>query len=1018
MMMKQITLFIVLVLLFPAVLMSKPVDKDTARQKALSFVVERWPSMARGSAGGGMGRGLQSSAVERSLTLALSCEGYHVFNVARDWQSQASGGGFVIVSGDDRIADILGYSDSGTFSTQDMPDNVRAWLQGYADQIAWMRANDADGGPQAARAASGVTAKSPIAPLIKTKWNQGSPIEGGYIYNTMCPEIDGKRCHAGCVPTAGAQLMYYYQHPKDSIGEIPGYESDLAVTSKPLPATRLKWELMKTEYTKDDEGTESAEAVAELMLYCGYMAQASYGLSGTGASSGTMARGMAEHFGYDANTIKGVSRISYTVSDWDALIYGELQQGRPVLYGGSSDKSGHAFICDGYDGNGLYHFNWGWGGGYDGYFTLQATNPYTVNRMDDYGYIFSQSALIGLQPDTGMIPDDPSANDEPAEEPVTEGILATVSNLRVEGTVIIMRGSNNNDVACGFGFGIAELMSDGTLMPVDTSYVYYKNTILAPNYGFSNIRYDLANCNLTEGQHTIVAICKLNDGDGTWQRCKYTSSYFQVDVAADGIMAIVAHPIESIRVERFEVVSPCMPFTAQNVAVRVTNEGDFYEKGLAIYLGTEESVGNYAAYKKVAIAPGNTKEYTFSVDKRDDDYKSVLAPGDYVLRLCVYGRTETVLAQTSMKIEQSLELDSIELTGNRLIQSVQPIVAKVRSRAGDYTKPLYLFASQTDAMGECVYKAGAAIEGGQTGDVVFYFAPKTEGEWNLWVAADEEGKDVIGHQTVTFVSLNKTLVVNGCKFANVRHNVVLSVDNPGGEYSETLSLFASTTDEKGSRKSYKQAVFKANDTSEATFTFTPREAGKWNVWLCSDWKGENVVAQTEIVIRESPEGRVKMKEVAAGVTYKADSVCINVTMENIGDVTNYRELFARLIEADTIITRYYSDPITIEPGQTGSTAVKFGNLQKGRQYTVRYFYFIDCAGTYITTMGSQDVMLPEGPHGDVNGDGKVDVADIASIIDVMAGSAGDSPASADVNGDGIVDVADIAVVIDLMADGK
>ena len=1004
--MKQKTVILVLVLVAlalgstpTAVLMANPVGKDDARQKALSFISERWPAMARGA--------------QQDLTLALTNESYHVFNVGGDLQS-LDGGGFVIVSGDDCTDEILGYTDSGTFNAQDMPENLRAWLQGYADQIAWTKANSIGTPPVSARATTYRAPKSSIDPLIKTKWNQGSSTEGGYIYNTMCPEIDGKRCLTGCVPTAGAQVMYYYQHPKGSTGEVPGYESDLAATANPLPPTTFKWDMMKTEYTKNDEGTDSAKAVAELMAYCGYVAKTNYGLDGSGASSFTMALGMAEHFGYDAYTLKSVSRTNYKVSDWEAIIYDELQQGRPVIYSGSSVNSGHTFICDGYDGEGLYHFNWGWGGSYNGYFTLQATNPYGIARMDNYGYIFYQSAVIGIQPNTGIVPEDPSMNDESEPEPEPDGIVAVVSNLRVEGTAIIMRGSNTYDEEYCFGFGIAELMSDGTLIPVDTTYARYDRTTLKPGYGFPNLKYDLTLCNLTEGEHTIVAISKLY-GDDTWRQCTPSRRFYQVSVDADSIKDIVMHPIEQIMVNRFEVVSPRMPYTSQNVALSITNEGDFYEKGLAIYLGTEDNVGDYAAYKKVAIAPGNTKEYSFSVNKYDDDGNSLLSPGDYVLRLCVYGYTETVFAETSMKIEQNLELASIELTGNRLIQSIQPIVAKVKSNAGDYTKPLYMFASQTDVMGECVYMAGAAIEGGQTGDVVFYFAPQTEGEWNIWVATDELGTDVIGHKTVTFESLKvKSFEVKGCQFANVKHKAELIMDNPGGEYSGRMYLFASMTNEKGSYTSSKETTFKANGSTTETFTFTPKSSGDWHVWLCTDWKGEDVVTQTDVHVYESPEGRVRLQEVSSGVAYTADSVIIDVTMKNVGDITNYRELFARILEGDSVISWYYGDPVTIEPGQEGRSAVKFGKLEKGKVYTVRYFYFYDCAGSYIVNLGTQEVSLPEGLRGDINGDSIVDVADIATVIDIMAGN-GQGPSSADVNGDGVVDVADIADIIDIMA---
>ena len=930
----------------------------------------------------------------------------YIFNIADN-------GGFVIVAGDDQATPVLGYSLQGSYDEASLPDNFRFWIEQTAAEIEAIGHSPLNIGQSPLN-----THHAAIAPLIETKWNQGSSVEGGAIYNTMCPMIDGKRCLTGCVPTAGAQVMYYYQHPKEQTLTVPGYESAIAETANPLPPTTFKWDLMKKVYRYGDDNVsgDSIQAVSELMLYCGYAAMTSYGLDGSAASSWVMANNMAEYFDYDPYTLKSVSRITYTVGEWDALIYNEIQQGRPVICSGNSDTSGHAFICDGYDGEGFYHFNWGWGGSSNGYFTLQATNP-NLSNPESVGYIFNQSAVIGLQPNTGIVPDNIPFEDEPETAAEPDGIVATASNLRVEGTSIIMGIYNHNEGTHAFGFGIAELKDDGTFTPIDTSYVFYNRYDLDTNWGFSSVTFNLSNYHLTTGNHLIVPLCQLK-GESEWKRCKPARCYFSVDVADNGSMNIVAHPIKKIKVNRFEVVSPGIPYTPQRVIVSLTNEGDFYEEYATVYLGSTEYIGDYVAFRKVAINPGNTKEFELSVNKWDDKGNSLLEPGEYVLRLCPYNQTETVLASTIMTIACNLELTDIELRGNRLIQSVQPIVAKVKSTENDYTLPLYLFASQTDEMGPCVNIAGSAIEGGQTGDVIFHFAPKTEGEWNLWVATDEEGKNIIGHKTVSFGSLKVTsLEVTGCKVEQVKQSVAVAIDNPGGEYTGWFYLFASQTDEKGSRKSNKEVVLHPEGITTAELSFKPTSPGDWNLWLCSDWKGEDVWAQTVVHIDEAPEGKVTLQVDSTSLSFQGDTVFFSATLKNISDVPNYRELYAALsvvtAEGKTKIEGRYGEPFTIMPGETGETTMTFANIEEGKEYVLDYYYFGYCAKNIIWTLGSESFSLPhnETPQGDANGDGETNMNDILFIINLINGNGnGDG----DVNGDGVVDISDIITIISSM----
>ena len=294
----------------------------------------------------------------------------------------ADGGGFVIVSGDDRTEPILGYSDKGEFRTDNMPDNVRNWIEGYVEQI---KALD-DGGATPMVRARTRSAQPAIEPLITTTWNQFEP------YNLRCPN----GYPTGCVATALAQVMNYYKWPITSTA-IPKYTTGSGILMPELPATSFRWDLMKDDYF-GNETDESAEAVAELMLYAGQANVMNYNAGGSGAF--IHEQNMIDYFGYSKN-MQVLSASVYTTAEWDEIIYHELECKRPVLYSGQSSGGGHQFICDGFDGNGLFHINWGWGGSSDGFFILSVANPKSKGAgggSGSDGYSNGQNAVIGFQP--------------------------------------------------------------------------------------------------------------------------------------------------------------------------------------------------------------------------------------------------------------------------------------------------------------------------------------------------------------------------------------------------------------------------------------------------------------------------------------------------------------------------------------------------------------------------------------------------------------------------------------------
>lgn len=351
-------LTVVVLLMMPVLLMANPVGKDEARQKAMSFISERRPAMARGT------------QLEQNLKVELSNESYHVFNLG-------SNDGFVIVSGDDCADDILGYADNGTFDAENMPDNLKAWLQGYAEQIALLKAGSAKVSKSRA-ATRGSESWSKISPLLKSKWNQNDP------YNRQVPKWwNGTECVTGCVATAMAQVMYYWYQKENFKAELkentPQYtwhNGSKNTTLDALSATEtFDWANMTNEYSSSST-TAQQDAVAELMHYCGRSVKMKYGLSGLGGSSANptlIAPALTDNFGY--KSAQFLHRHSYSYEDWQTVVYTDLAAGRPVLYGGGSRGGFHRFVCDGYDEDDYFHFNWGWGGTSDGYYKMELCNP-------------------------------------------------------------------------------------------------------------------------------------------------------------------------------------------------------------------------------------------------------------------------------------------------------------------------------------------------------------------------------------------------------------------------------------------------------------------------------------------------------------------------------------------------------------------------------------------------------------------------------------------------------------------
>ena len=368
------SLLLLVAILVSAMTFAGKVSEQQALQKARQFMQDKR---------------FETKALTRAQMGNGQVSPFYVFNVENN-------GGFVIVSGDDRTDDIIGYADKGHLSLENMPDNLKCWLDGYKAQIKLLNESKATSTRRMTRAA-----KAAVAPLIQSKWDQDDPY---YIKCPKIPDESGEYAVTGSVATAMAQVMYYHKWPKDATAAIPEYTTKKWQVDMPaLDPIVFDWNSMKNTYSAG-ETWASVDAVANLMRYCGQAVEMNYGLASEGGSSANVyPEDMIKYFGYDKNA-KKVYRCFYTGADWEDMIYKEVYEKRPVLYCGQSSSGDHQFVCDGYDGSGYFHFNWGWSGKSDGYFVLSLANPSDLGiggGTSSDGFSYWQDAIINLKPENG-----------------------------------------------------------------------------------------------------------------------------------------------------------------------------------------------------------------------------------------------------------------------------------------------------------------------------------------------------------------------------------------------------------------------------------------------------------------------------------------------------------------------------------------------------------------------------------------------------------------------------------------
>ncbi len=374
-MFKKITILSFLVLFFSTLVLAENVPLNTVKQVAKNAYYEF--------------SGIKQNNQIFSEPYIISKDNnnlYYVFNVEKH--------GYIIVSSDDRVVPILGYSLTGHYSENGQPPQFQSWMQGYAEQIEYVIEKDIKSTNTIQEKWQKYTQSfddftfekntKNVDPLLDPiAWDQGNG------WNSYCPEDNagpGGHVYAGCVATAAGMVMKYWEHPTTGAGSETYYCYPYGTISVDFSEATYDWASMSDTY--------STNAAALLLYHVGVSVQMQYAPDGSGAYTSDLENSLKNNFYYKPS-IDFQEKANHP-SDWESILVNELDSARPIVYKGSSDASGgHAFCCDGYSSGGSYfHFNWGWSGYYNGYFYLSNLNPGGY-----YNFTDNQGAVIGIEPD-------------------------------------------------------------------------------------------------------------------------------------------------------------------------------------------------------------------------------------------------------------------------------------------------------------------------------------------------------------------------------------------------------------------------------------------------------------------------------------------------------------------------------------------------------------------------------------------------------------------------------------------
>lgn len=594
------------------------------------FAAQLSPEEALNRVGGSVPtRGITYELKSNSPVMKLSPKDNSSFTSLYIFDSQP---GFMIVSADDCASPLLGYGME-EFDPNDIPSQLEYWLDFYTQEIYSASLEGIE-----AFADTSDSLGAPVEPLVKTKWNQGDP------YNLECPDFNGKRSAAGCVAVAMAQVMTAHKWPEKCQGGNLAYTSRysssyIKTLSLNFDDVTIDWDNLLDSYAGNKGTTANKEAVANLLKACGYSVQTYYAPGESTAYSEKTSPALYKYFNYSPY-VQQVFRDYYSTADWEALIYSQLSQGLPVMYGGYTPDLGHRFVCDGYDGKGFFHINWGWGGMSDGYFRLSALDPSSQGiGGGSSGYYYNQDATINIAKPGVEIKDATpymiySTGNFLSSQIALHFAYDATETVNLGESVEFIRGTktgieNTSSRAVKGAFGISLVAADGEITNLYTD----SEVTINPNNKIDKQKVTLPE-DLKEGVYSVYPVFRY-DSDGSYMRlrCPMTAISSLKMKVADG-QAVIA-----IEDYGYPTGTGAVFKTAVRVDSYFSMDFELLNEGRAPYYGTigaslkkdGKTVAKTSETAIVDLAPG--EESAFNLIGKFTATSGKLDPGTYELGL-------------------------------------------------------------------------------------------------------------------------------------------------------------------------------------------------------------------------------------------------------------------------------------------------------------------------------------------------------------------------------------------------
>lgn len=617
---------------------------------------------------------------------------YYVFSAP-----EQANGGYVIASADDLAVPVLGYVEDGVFDYATLPPQLQWWLGEYASQIEWVRGQRVPAPGMVVGA--GRPYREPIASMVHARWDQSAP------YNDLCPVYSTGKTVTGCVATAMAQILRFWEYPAKGTGSH-SYTYNGITNSFDFGNTTFQWKEMPFILT-DNWTTANNVAVSTLMRACGVAVDMQYNVSsegGSGAYSEDVAPALIQYFSYAPST-KHRHRGGYGLYEWEDLIYSSLEHGCPVYYHGQGSNGGHAFVVDGYGDNGYFHLNWGWSGSSNGYFLLTALDPATLGiGGGGGGFNWSQGAIIDLRPNfTGS-----------TEEPYIYSSVDYTLSLSSK-TVTYNGGAYNygNSAINGVRYGFTFTNAAGKDWNAFYGFSYNLNKL----YGLKSYSATIP-ADLPAGEYYVNPCFSIPDPAGGSNRIVYEmaasprlKNKYILEIGTGGTAELFEFTEQEIEVPSFKVTTPLYSGSHFGINAQLHNPAgtEIYKQVfIGWFSGSSNSFNGVGDAIMIDIPRGETHTMDMAIEvpsrvKSTPTSTYIMSPGSFKIALMVnngttsnpvYERISDMVPVTINSAQSSVGLASSNFTisnAGSVHASDIHISTTLRGTGGYYSEPIYVF---------------------------------------------------------------------------------------------------------------------------------------------------------------------------------------------------------------------------------------------------------------------------------------------------------------------------------------